>query len=31
MEVYARRIQPDDSAAAAVVPDYSARLRIVRK
>jgi integrase len=31
MEVYARWIQPDDSAAAAVVPDYSARLRIVGK
>jgi integrase len=31
MEVYARWIQPDDSAAAAVVPDYSERLRIVGK
>lgn len=29
MEVYARWIQPDDSAAAAVVPDYSTALRAV--
>lgn len=29
MEIYARWIQPDDSAAAAVVPDYSKTLRAV--
>jgi integrase len=29
MEVYARWIQPDDSGAAAVVPDYSTALRAV--
>jgi integrase len=29
MDVYARWIQPDDSAAAAVVPDYSSALRAV--
>jgi hypothetical protein len=29
MEVYARWIQPDDSGAAAVVPDYSTTMRAV--
>jgi integrase len=31
MEVYARWIQPDDSGAAAVVPDYSQTMRAVGK
>lgn len=31
MEVYARWIQPDDTGAAAVVPDYSQTIRAVGK
>lgn len=31
MEVYAKWIQPDDSGAAAVVPDYSKTLRVVNQ
>ena len=29
MEIYARWVQPDDSGAAAVVPDYSTTLHVV--